>query len=204
MKLLERRRLGERGAALVEFAMVLPLLLLLLLGVVEYGIAFNQRLTIGNVSQTAARVGTAVGNKPEADMSILGAVAQGVFSLPGNGTQIIKQVQIYKADAFGEPTSQNNVYNYNLVGTPTDGNCDWQPCPDPNTYDVNSLPWPPGSRSVDIGSLDVMGVRIIFAHEWITGGLVPLPDVSCSVIPSNCWQDTAVMRLEPLKFGVGG
>jgi len=196
----------QRGAAAVEFALVLPILLVLLFGIIEWGMAFNQRLTIGNASQTSARVGTAIGNKPEADMRILEAIAQGVFTLPENGTQMIKRVLIYKADGFGEPIGGSvNTYDYQLVGTPTDAQCDWVPCPDPDAgFSTASLPWAPEDRNVEVGNLDVMGVRIIFSHDWLTGGLVPLPDVACTNIPSDCWVDTAVMRLEPLKFGLGG
>ena len=197
---------NERGAAAVEFVIIAPILLVLLFGIIEWGMAFNHRLTVGNATQTAARVGTAIGNKDEADMRILEAIAQGVFRLPANGTDIIKQVEIYRADGFGEPiTGDNNVYVYNLVGTPTDAQCDWLPCPDPDTtFNFAGLQWPPENRNVEVGSLDVMGVRVTFAHDWVTGGLVPLPDVDCTNIPNNCWIDTAVLRLEPLKFGIGG
>ncbi len=201
-----RRSGNERGAAAVEFAIVLPILLALLFGIIEWGIAFNQRLTVGNATQTAARVGTSIGNKPEADIAILEAIAQGVFQLPANGTEIIKRVQIYRADGFGEPISGDvNTYIYTLNGTATDGLCDWSPCPDPASFDTTGLPWDPEDRNVEVGNLDVMGVRIIFAHDWITGGgLLPLPDTACTNVPNNCWVDTAVMRLEPLQFGLGG
>jgi len=36
------RKAGERGAALVEFAMVLPLLLILVLGVIDFGYLINR------------------------------------------------------------------------------------------------------------------------------------------------------------------
>ncbi len=46
-----------------------------------------------------------------------------------------------------------------------------------------------------------MGVTVSFAHSWVTGGLVPLPDISCDASPSaRCWADTAIMRIEPQVF----
>ena len=53
-----RDRHGERarGAAVVEFAVVLPLLLTILFGIMEYGWVFMVRQTL----QTAAREGTRV------------------------------------------------------------------------------------------------------------------------------------------------
>jgi len=46
-----------------------------------------------------------------------------------------------------------------------------------------------------------MGVRLTFSHTWVTGGIVPLPNMDCdSPGFSNCWQDLAIMRIEPQVF----
>jgi hypothetical protein len=50
-------RADERGAALVEFAFVLPLLLMLLLGTVTGGLTYSRRLSIENAAREAARYG---------------------------------------------------------------------------------------------------------------------------------------------------
>jgi Flp pilus assembly protein TadG len=49
------KRRGERGANLVEFALVLPLLVLLLAGVADFGRAFNNYMIITNASREGAR-----------------------------------------------------------------------------------------------------------------------------------------------------
>lgn len=49
-----RSRRAEKGAALVEMALILPLLVMLLLGITTAGIAYGQ----ANALQTAAREGT--------------------------------------------------------------------------------------------------------------------------------------------------
>jgi Flp pilus assembly protein TadG len=46
---------GERGAALVEFALVLPLLLVLLFGMVDFGRAFNYWIDATHLSAEGAR-----------------------------------------------------------------------------------------------------------------------------------------------------
>ncbi len=97
------KRDGEEGAALVEMAIVLPILVLLVFGIIEFGIAFNKRLTIGNATQSSARVATAVANNEYADISALRALEQGLISLPNNGIDVIKSVWIYKAAADGSP-----------------------------------------------------------------------------------------------------
>lgn len=52
----DRRSTRARGAAVVEFAVVLPLLLTILFGIIEYGWVFMVRQTL----QTAAREGARI------------------------------------------------------------------------------------------------------------------------------------------------
>jgi Flp pilus assembly pilin Flp len=46
----------EDGAAAVEFALLLPLLVLLLFGFIQFGIAFNSRIQATNAAREAARL----------------------------------------------------------------------------------------------------------------------------------------------------
>jgi hypothetical protein len=56
-RLATLRRNHERGAQLVEFALILPILLSLLLGIVTGGIAFSHNLSIDNAARETARFG---------------------------------------------------------------------------------------------------------------------------------------------------
>lgn len=47
--------MGERGQSLVEFALTLPILLLLLLGTVDLGLGFKTYITLSNASREGAR-----------------------------------------------------------------------------------------------------------------------------------------------------
>jgi Flp pilus assembly pilin Flp len=49
-------RRDEDGAAAVEFALLLPLLVLLLFGLIEFGLAFNKRIQATNAAREAARM----------------------------------------------------------------------------------------------------------------------------------------------------
>lgn len=50
-----RNKNGQRGAALVEFTLVIPLLLLLIFGIIEFSILFYEKAVITNASREAAR-----------------------------------------------------------------------------------------------------------------------------------------------------
>lgn len=52
-----RRPKGERGQGLVEFSILVPLFLILLLGMLEFGMAFNHQLTLGYATREGARIG---------------------------------------------------------------------------------------------------------------------------------------------------
>lgn len=51
-----QRRRGERGATLVEMALVLPLFLLLVFGIIEFGFYFAQANEVRYAAREAARV----------------------------------------------------------------------------------------------------------------------------------------------------
>lgn len=48
---------NQKGAALVEFAIVLPLLVLLVIGAIEFGILYYNKQVITNASREGARAG---------------------------------------------------------------------------------------------------------------------------------------------------
>jgi len=52
-----RRVRGERGAAVVEFAIIGPILFLLIFGLIDFGLIFNDFLAVRNGAQNGARLG---------------------------------------------------------------------------------------------------------------------------------------------------
>jgi Flp pilus assembly protein TadG len=56
-KITERRGDAERGAALVEFAIVLTLFFLLIFGMIEFGNDYNNYIAVRNGTREAARMG---------------------------------------------------------------------------------------------------------------------------------------------------
>jgi hypothetical protein len=84
----EGRQQPEGGVALVEFAMVLPLLLVLVFGIIDFGRAFQTWITLTNAAREGARLGTvsqdaqAVRQRCESTAGVSG-VSCSVSGLPG-------------------------------------------------------------------------------------------------------------------------
>jgi Flp pilus assembly protein TadG len=57
MKSFKQRAESERGAELIEFALVFPLLLLLVLGMVDFGFLFQRYEVLTNAAREGARLG---------------------------------------------------------------------------------------------------------------------------------------------------
>ncbi len=55
-KRIARARFGERGQALVEFALLLPVVMLILIGIVEFGRAWQAKQTLTDTAREAARM----------------------------------------------------------------------------------------------------------------------------------------------------
>ncbi|MGN6693180.1 MAG: TadE/TadG family type IV pilus assembly protein [Aquihabitans sp.] len=55
-----RRRDGERGAVLVEFALIFPFLAMLLFGMFTGGLVLNRRMTVTQAAREGARYGATV------------------------------------------------------------------------------------------------------------------------------------------------
>ncbi len=174
----------EDGAAIVEMAFVLPLLVLLLIGMAEFGIAFRDWLSISTATRAGVRVGAAAGNDVDADCFILEAAAGTLVSVPIDD---IQEVWVFLSDSNGNPTGTRNMYRPGSTAVPGDllvCSAGWVQLPASN--------WPSTGRNVSTNNLDIMGVRIIFNHNWITN-FPPFGGTST-------WTDDAIMRLEPQTF----
>lgn len=58
------RHRDQRGAAAVEFALVVPMMVMLLLGIITFGIAYTQSVALNNTAREGARFGASTPNSP--------------------------------------------------------------------------------------------------------------------------------------------
>jgi hypothetical protein len=173
---------GADGATLVEAAIAVPLFLLFVFGIVEFGLGFKDWLSLNNAAGEAGRVAAAVADGIDADKLALEALEEGLVGdmMPG-----IEYVEI--ADA-NDPTRVNQYVPATTV-------CGWAPCPDIaiNPTFETDVPWPPTARQVVAPrapgdpDLDTIRVSIRFVHDWLTG----------FVGDASTWTADKTIRIEP-------
>ena len=91
-----RRRHGERGAALVEAALVLPLLLLVVFGIVEFGATYSSYLGLRDGVRQAARAGVVNNVGADGTCTLTGAA--------GASTDMRNLLCLTKAETGLDPT----------------------------------------------------------------------------------------------------
>jgi Flp pilus assembly protein TadG len=65
--------LGEKGASAVEFAIILPILIMLVFGIIQFGVAFNSYITLTHATREGVRL-AAVGLYEDPDFDFEQAV----------------------------------------------------------------------------------------------------------------------------------
>lgn len=159
-------RKRERGSVVVEAAIILPLLMMLTFGTIEFGLAFRDSASIASATRSGARIGSAmpaqVGFQDRARMSVNDALKDLTHSTP------LKLV-IFKADpntgmpVSGTYTSCDYCYRYS-----------WDNAAKafPAITDAGSgIPWTADDQKADLcaGTTDAIGVYVQARHDFITG-----------------------------------
>ena len=182
---------SERGQALVEFALVLPVLLLVLFGLVEFGLALNAAVSVNFVSRAAALLAAEGGRAEGTDCLVLRAIEQDLTS-PATPTRI-SRVEIYWSDANGDQIASNvNVYTRSgsLTCTLASGSITVP-------YTLGTENYPEIERCDVLAgcgglhtTVDDVGVRITYTHQWVTY-------VGKTIAGSITFQRSTAARMEP-------
>jgi Flp pilus assembly protein TadG len=101
---------NERGQTLTEFAIVLPILALLLFGVIQFGIAFNNYITLTDAVRAGARKG-AVGRHLQNPQA---AVDQSVRNAATDLKSSDLQISINSSWTQGSDVTVTATYPYNI------------------------------------------------------------------------------------------
>lgn len=111
MRAVYRRfRRGERGQALVEFAITVPILLTLLLGIVDFARAWNVYQVLTDAGREATRLAVVDNGSTEADVRL--AVRQAA----ARAGIVVEDADITIAEgaARGDPTTVSISHGYTL------------------------------------------------------------------------------------------
>lgn len=210
----------ERGAAAVEFALVFPVVLLLVLGVMEFSLLMRDHVGVSNAVRDASRVasalprqGTVPGHKgasavpavDELDWSFAYAASQVLTSsataIPNSS---IVDLWVYKANAKGLPEGLSSFDNVGGVpGCSTvPATCvryAWEPDlvnPANSTFDFRSGTWDPASINAcpNDPNAQAVGVFMRVAHKGLFQSFF---NTTFNV------SDASVVKFEPLRPGAG-
>jgi len=211
-----RRRDGERdrGQAVVELTLILPVFLLMILSMIDFGFAFYSNLTIEYASREGARVGAAlangggtlgcgVGQSPNAatvDPYVIAAVERVLKSAgiqvdvdpAGNGG--VQSIRIYKADPVtgADTLGPGNDWIYAKGGGPN--------IPGTTTkldFTETAHGWDACSRYNVYLAPDSIGVAVSYKYAFITPVAGAFGLVSGGTAPTIAFTDRTVMQLNP-------
>lgn len=108
------RRLNERGVAATEFAIILPVLLLILFGIIEFGMLMYSRALLTNASREGARAGIVQGPPKRTEAEII-AIARAYFSGTGINSNNVTITVTGELLASPNNLTVNASYPYNFL-----------------------------------------------------------------------------------------
>ncbi len=160
------RRRRQSGQTLVEFALVAPLLLVVIFGTIEFCFLYQSANTVGFAAREGARVGAVLG---PTDAAADSKIIQAIFNATSGGAGLlfsqIQMIEIFKSSENGSvpavlpscmQAANEDVYD-------GQGNV----CP-ANACAVTTVCWPPNVRNATFNAADYLGVRITYVYNWVT------------------------------------
>ena len=200
-RLRHRRRVGPGGSprgagqTLVEFALVFPLFIMLVLFIIEFAFVFSALLGVNYASRNAALAAAEAGDDNLADCIILREVEDSIGA-PGN-KENITTVTIYRTDQSGSTRLATLVYTRGGTTTCTKGTTTLSV-----PYSTSTGTYTPAKRCNVLSGcvidgvarkIDTIGVDIAYAHSWIT----PIRNFGLAGTGVTLTQSNA-MRMEPI------
>jgi len=113
---LKKRIENERGQTMTEFAFVLPILLVLLFGIIQFGIIFNNYVALTDAARAASRKGAVSRNSsdPQGDCQSTGYAAGSNLKNPG--TDFVLTCSSSWAAGSDVTVTARYPYDINLLG----------------------------------------------------------------------------------------
>jgi Flp pilus assembly protein TadG len=179
-----RLRRDDGGAALVEMAILLPVLILVVFGIIEWSAAYHDASVTADAARAGGRMASAESLNASYATNAASAVASTLQSVPVTAPV---EMYVYKANSNGYPGSATD---FSTCST----NCisyQWQSSTKTfNTVSPGGSGWPAASQQVCTEPFDEVGIYVKINHSFITnmfGATMTL-------------TDHAVFRLEPTSL----
>ena len=163
---------ADSGQSLVEFAVILPVFVLILFGMLEFGFMFSHNLTLQYATREGARTGALLANggglttacgTVDPDPLIVAAV-QRVLDSPGSPVDIsqIGQIRIYSANAAGGEAGPVDVWDNKGAGSGpvVDGQA--------LNFKLTSQGWAPCARNNTSVPPQSIGVSLTYTYKMVT------------------------------------
>jgi hypothetical protein len=180
---LPGRDARETGQAIVEFALVFPIFIVLMLGTIEFAFAFNAVLSANYATRDASLVAAEAGSNAGADCLIIAQVLTDM-NAPVDSSNVT-QIIIYKANVVGGPVGGNYVAAGNVWnrGGATDCSPYGGSASLPFTRATNNYPeglpnlttgvggrctYLNGCPSNSLRRRDTIGVQVSYTYAWHT------------------------------------
>jgi hypothetical protein len=162
----------ERGQSLVEFALVFPIFLMLLMGIIEFAFIFNAQLALNYATRDAALVAAEAGAHANADCLILRQVDTSLMP-PTNDSSVIS-VRIFSATETGSQLSPAVEQVYTRGGSTTCGSITVPYTRTTNAYpynvrcsDLDRTGCDPAKTGPGNTGVDIIGVRIDYRYTRV-------------------------------------
>lgn len=198
--IIDRLRRQDRGAAVIEAALLLPVFFLLVIGIMDWSLYMRDSLAATESARVGVRTASALPRIPGFTQTTVDAIARAGSALPKDQ---IRQILVFKANSRGFPGPAGNV-TMSCAGYET--SCDrfvWNEASSKFVMSPDTTPWNPVAAVGQPGHInscpagfggppDSVGVYVEASHPRITG----LLGVPTSV------KDFAVLPFEPKQIGV--
>jgi hypothetical protein len=198
-------RENESGQGLVEFALVIPIVVVMLMALLETALALNASLAVNRASQHGAHLAASAGNIAGSDCLILTEIEQDM-GVPNAAANII-EVIIERTALAGDTSFAQQTWNRSGATDCTMPDGSTQPVP----YTLITAGYPEAQRCTVLGgcpsltpartTVDNIGVGIRYRHDWVTplNGALNLLVTGGAGSDSGGWdfQQRNIFRMEP-------
>ena len=168
----------QKGAVLVELTLIVPVLVTIVLGMFEIGMAWGASQTVVQASRSGARTVSQLGQYGYADQEALRAV----LSSFGNDVNQVRRVSVYLyddsqpdgvpttcTDGSGNPASGTGCNSYGPADFVEVANASHFAASDTSCGSGASAAWCPTVRSDSQTTATLVGVEVEYAHTPVSG-----------------------------------